>query len=834
MTWDKLGGRLKKLPLVLAGPILRKVTPTSVTVWLALKESATVTLDVHIGHPTVGAKVASGERPTVRIGKNLHLVAVTARILNKNLTSGEVYFYHLYFKQASSPQPQDLKQATGRNDWGYSPDKVPSFALPPRDLADVRLIQGSCRKPNATGSDALNLLDELIEASFQSANARPHQLILSGDQIYADEVADVLLMMLTDAAAELLGPETLPHPLMPNQVIDPNIYEPISRMNLIPRIGFTTDDKRSHLMSLGEYLCMYLFVWSEALWPPNIPDWDDLVQAIKDQKDDDFLLHAAKLRDAINDDRTNVITMRSTLPTVRRALANIPTYMLCDDHEVTDDWNMTREFCDDVYGNPTGTRIIQNALVAYSLCQHWGNCPEQFENSGAAGFTLLKLLNNAASYNATAANPQLMKIVGVHTADQLKKQTPYRMFHDVGNRQQLPEGWIDSESLLFHYTIEAPAYQIIVTDTRTWRSWPRGGGNQTPSDLIADSQIPFQIGSTPPLRKDGVDRLLIVIVSTNMPPGPAIRQGARDLPELGRSYRYEDFFDGWDIDRIDFALVLKELSLKFKSDQKGLREGQVVLLSGDVHSSQASRMFYEAKMQVRDDPNKPNPTNLVLAQLVGSALRNEGTKTLGQHDDGYEYVPPKMAARILKQSIVRKEGFIGWNPKVVKDFETVGTRFWHDLAFEHKDIEFGFLEQFPTKTLRDQELPKVWNTHINSITLPPHYRIRLDYLKAAQGGRYKVEPVVIPPKDPLNDWSVRSRSYERYANARYSGREIVGKNNIGEIEFRESDLLTEPKLSVLFTVRWEETDIQFVRFDVSLDIHDKNYDTIYHKSERRP
>src|ERR1044072_9346979 len=135
-------------------------------------------------------------------------------------------------------------------------------------------------------------------------------------------------MMLTDAAAELLVPEPLPHPLMPNQVIEPNIYEPISRMNLIPRIGFTTDDKRSHLMSLGEYLCMYLFVWSEALWPPNIPDWDVLVQAIKDQKDDDFLLHAAKLRDAINDDRTNVITMRSTLPTVRRAHANIPTYML--------------------------------------------------------------------------------------------------------------------------------------------------------------------------------------------------------------------------------------------------------------------------------------------------------------------------------------------------------------------------------------------------------------------------------------------------------------------------------------------------------------------------
>ena len=73
---------------------------------------------------------------------------------------------------------------------------------------------------------------------------------------------------------------------------------------------------------------------------------------------------------------------RQDLQDVRRMLANIPSYMICDDHEVTDDWNMTRDTCKSLYGRPLGLRVTQNALVAYSLCQHWGNVPEVFEGGG--------------------------------------------------------------------------------------------------------------------------------------------------------------------------------------------------------------------------------------------------------------------------------------------------------------------------------------------------------------------------------------------------------------------------------------------------------------------
>ena len=46
MAWTSLSASLGDKPLVLAGPLLRKVVPDSVTVWLALRRPASVTLRV--------------------------------------------------------------------------------------------------------------------------------------------------------------------------------------------------------------------------------------------------------------------------------------------------------------------------------------------------------------------------------------------------------------------------------------------------------------------------------------------------------------------------------------------------------------------------------------------------------------------------------------------------------------------------------------------------------------------------------------------------------------------------------------------------------------------
>ena len=434
---------------------------------------------------------------------------------------------------------------------------------------------------------------------------------------------------------------------------------------IIKDAKFTTVDHRSHLMSFGEYMAMYLFVWSDVLWPTSIPDFNDLAVALQGRKSE--LAALPTLVADIVEQRTNVVQFHSKVKKVRRALANVPTAMIFDDHEITDDWNMTRDFCDNVYGSDRGFRIIQNGLAAYALCQHWGNAPEQFENNpvpasaNPAGVELLRLFDTSAKYTDIADRPFFKTALGLHTPDKLAAQQPaYGVFHTIGARDQTADGWLDSLSLIYHYSLEAKAYQVIVTDSRTWRSFPLRGGT-SPPDLIPLGQLPFQIGQTPAL----AGRMLLVVMTTNMPPGPTIRQGERDLPVLvnldGAQHFYDDFYDSWNFRSIACARALVEISRKFKPNAQRLHSGSVVLLSGDVHSSSASRIAYSALAQVGDSAGAPTRAEISIAQLIGSALHNQAEKTKGQHNQGYPWVPPGKAEH-LRQKVLLTEGFVGWNP----------------------------------------------------------------------------------------------------------------------------------------------------------------------------
>lgn len=841
------------LPLILAGPILRKVTSSTVSVWLALSQKADATLTVYSTPQMVGVSVAQGQRSTVSVGKNLHIVCVTAELVagQTGLMGGNVYAYDLSFNTSGGTVllPAAIGPS-GAAAYLYSNLPLPTFALPPDDLTSVRLIIGSCRKPHAEGPDALATLDDLISASVTSAEDRPHQLLLTGDQIYADEVSDVLLLMLTDAASVLVDPaEPLPGP-NGSQFLA-NMAPPTTRTDLIKKEAkLTSDDTRSHLMSFGEFVAMYLFVWSDVLWPTVLPDWSDLaaIPSIKGKPDWNACLTVLVAEITTKTGRVDVF--RKTLLKVRRALANVPTAMILDDHEITDDFNMEPIFCTGVYGSDLGSSIIRNGLAAYAVCQHWGNAPEQFESNPAlspsdpAGVWLLSQFN-AKSYGQFTSDPNLSVVLGVHAPAQLQTGTTsdgfqgrtstFAVFHDAGTRAQTPEGrWLDSKSLLYHYTVEAKAFQVIVTDSRTWRAFPRGG-SYSPPDLIAKAQVQFQIGQTPKLN----NRQLLVVVTTNMPPTPPIRQGARDLPTLVKlpegphaALWYEDFYDSWEIERIDCARVLAEISRKFALDSNNAHSGSLVLLSGDVHASMASRITYSATVQQVDDMvGAPSKAELSIAQLIGSALHNQSDDTKSQHNLGYSYVPAIMKvginiAEALKQPILLTEGFVGWNP-VTTPFNTVVTRRdWDDHFTKSGVKDFVFVPDYCTNSLRDEELPGLWSAKFVGVVKAPDYQIRLDYLKVTDSGGYSKEP--IPPAqtaDPLQDMSDAAHLYDSYVRTQRRGSEIVGLNNIGEISFVSSpDSTAGPKSVVRYLVHWFENGSQnFVRYDVSLDVGDQSY-----------
>src|SRR4051794_19070780 len=81
-------------PLVLCGPILRRVEDSSVSVFLALKESRQVTLEIHdAGTGTPPQPLFTATAPTVQLGQRLHVCVVTASAPSGTLQPGVNYRY---------------------------------------------------------------------------------------------------------------------------------------------------------------------------------------------------------------------------------------------------------------------------------------------------------------------------------------------------------------------------------------------------------------------------------------------------------------------------------------------------------------------------------------------------------------------------------------------------------------------------------------------------------------------------------------------------------------------------------------------------------------------
>ncbi len=824
MAWESLKNRIDKglLPLVLAGPMLRKVTPTSVTVWFALLKKSTVNLTVLDDKNTPMLK---GERETIDVGKNLHIVAATAVPIKPGdkLTENVIYRYDVEFMVEGESAPQSLKKATTKEKeeaiLGYPHGSLPSFALPPDKLDNVRIMLGSCRKPNGEGPDALEILENLIEKSALLPLRRPHQLLLTGDQIYADEVADVLLLMLTDAGITLLGEEEK----MPKIKEEDKLLPTTRSKHILNTAGFTTVDHRSHLMTFGEYLAMYLFVWSDVLWSKDfeLPTYDQLKEIVGKGK-------LATLKKDILKQINMVTLFANGLKKARRALANVPTYMIFDDHEITDDWNSTLQFCDAVYGSvleprPLGLRIVQNGLAAYVLCQHWGNVPEQFlDEPKAAGFHFLEKFKEASEkgggYNTLVDDMDFQRYLGVHTGDFLYRHEPPTLHHEP-------------DSIIYNYTIEEKQYQIIVTDSRTWRSFPKG--QLGPGNIIAESQLKSQILNTPEL----INRMLLIVVSTNMPPTPTIRQGSRDTPDISKDavinlkkteeeFVYLDFYDSWEVERADFGKAITEISKKFPTNATVAHMDSVILLSGDVHFSFASRCSFSANPRIGVPSDTTYPARIVFAQLVSSSLHNEEYKTLGVHIAGYPYVPPQYittkpiklfnVSEILKQSVVFEEDFVGWNPSIMRDGEIIGRIKGENIIPFTSNV--GFNRDRPNHTTRLEEFSRgpfqgsyTQKFDLTSDSPPPNYRFHLQYLKPIFRSKESPRPPNYHSNEALENWYRFSITHGQYVRKVSEGGQIVGKNNLGQLQF-------VGKRMAMYTVWWlEEGNLIWSRYDVPLE-----------------
>jgi hypothetical protein len=727
------------LPLLLAGPIVRRVEPTLASVWIALRDPATVTLKLWEGHVSAGSgnMLLSSDPPgvrTLRVGEKLHIALAVVKILPtspRRLEPGRIYSYDLEIK--TQTETHSLKSlgllTTGLVNHrrvealGFEENKLPSFALPPAQITDLRVLFGSCRRPGNSHPDAMVWIDDLMRDnaaySYKDPLKRPHQLFLGGDQIYADDVTRGHMHMLIDLGMELIGKdaghEALEHlpvdnirekleiPNPPDAFLGFAHYGPSLKRGEAPDSKFllradrahfppgrrllqtvveaqmTSFDGRSHLFALGEFAAMYLTVWSNACWPHDIvepdrlrlpsdadllsPDWPfDRISTYvgaplgeRDQRGTEpelteqerefspfqskvyqeyggppekkkngeplsdeeqrqhFFAHMEEYKKGLEAERDSLTAFESGLAKVRRALANIPTYMIFDDHDFTDDWNLNPTWYDRVYSTSLGVTAARNALVSYALFQDWGNDPLRYEKQDDYRNLLATIAElfpqGQPGPNITAAN-DLDHLFG---------------FAQRGVTDPVTGEVAAIEPIIkWHYSVPGPKHLAVALDNRTRRSYvsrlgPPGNveGSLDASRRTAQSeQIP-----TGPFT-DGKEVLLVIAPLQVLGPpvldelvapaafrafdvidyakrlDPRFKFGSRGMPGTN-----PDAIEAWAFDPLTLEALLARLE-PYRN---------AVLLSGDVHYSASTVMSYFTK-------GKQDPARFV--QFTNSGFKN--------------------------------------------------------------------------------------------------------------------------------------------------------------------------------------------------------------------
>lgn len=408
-----------KLPLLLSGPILRRSDPKGIIIWLATSRPFTVEgqlfqlTKLNLKQETVDQgeaidqeaysytllNVQSSKR-SCRLGDSLYIYLIEIKPRHSRLPVNHLLGYNLTFKTETDHfdlGDLGLLSPESKDSIVYEPFKLPTFILKEQQ---TNVLYGSCRKFHGKGQDLLPEADTHLNKNAESLTERPNALFLIGDQIYADDVAACIRPFLTHLGEALIGDrqEQLDK-LDPRLNLDPfqRAYKKINgRQFIINELAsFTSQHAYNHLMTFGEFAAMYVMNWSPNLWETlneegGIPTFKEMKKTaglyLSFPEGDKTFQRRSKtelkqVQHLYMDQLTEVKHFSKGLPAVRRLLANVPTYMIFDDHDITDDWNLSDKWAKNVRASSLGSHIITNGLTAYWAFQGWGNNPEVFHPS---------------------------------------------------------------------------------------------------------------------------------------------------------------------------------------------------------------------------------------------------------------------------------------------------------------------------------------------------------------------------------------------------------------------------------------------------------------------
>lgn len=490
---------------------------------------------------------------------------------------------------------------------------------------------------------------------------RPQQLFLTGDQIYADDVPGALLKYAGNTGGvELVGHETVqirknnsgPVKTVGADIVNFPIF--LRQHVLNEYAGFTSTSASCHLIAFEEFCAVYLNYWNIRAWNDEFigklkkikPDADQPENAEElkkaatslldsDDPDDDPTIlsvildenHIRKTTEFIFDEELekifdpehpnnkkkwlaekrqklinelrNIVKFYEALPKVSRVLANIPSYMMFDDHEITDDWYITKRWRNQVFSKPLGRDIIRNGLMAYAIFQDWGNVPLEYTPAEGADTPRKRLQALISEYGTHIANHPI-PTPGDLSSLRTDILDPLENLFGMGAA---------SGDIKWHYNVPSGPAVTYVLDTRTRREY--ASLNAAPGlvpEAALREQTPDSLSGTPPFSIiiSPVPVLGLSSFEELIQPGASAAIGLKSKGDnpgiIGGLLEFD--YEAWGFNTAAFERLLERLNILQK----------VIILSGDVHYGFSSMLDYWKGTSA-------TPTARII-QLTSSALKN--------------------------------------------------------------------------------------------------------------------------------------------------------------------------------------------------------------------
>jgi hypothetical protein len=514
--------------------------------------------------------VSSGEQELSFVSPKLQPYTQSSQIL----ALGTHCYCHIYYIKSDDQHlfPTDelieyeLHQGTTKlelSDYTLEGQHDCAFIIP-QILNSV--LHGSCRNPHHYAQDALvTAADDLAQQRQHNTIETPSILIMSGDQIYADDVAGPMLQAI-EKLIKILGLYT--EPSLINALegrVDNSLY---CRDKLLPKTTwqqrskldmgywlrkdlehFTSLKSHNHLVSLEEFFALYILNTSAVCW--QLVDINCL----------EFISDNPVLSQRYQSEKSHLQSFVKGLPKVEALLANISHLTMFDDHDVTDDWNLTAGWEQAIYSSPVSKRMIANGLISYLVFQGVGN--------------------DGGRYSA-------------NLIDQLA-QHANECYHNINQ--------FDDHILSFgkwHYTL-ATQPKIIAMDTRTHR-WRNETNFNEPSGLMDWEQL-IELES----EMTGLEQVILV--------SPAPVFGVKSIEAIQAIFNF--FGQALLVDVENWMAhegAARKLMQIFKRSDTPV---ETLILSGDVHYS----FCFSVQSRFSERDNR-------IWQLTASGIKNEFPRSL--------------------------------------------------------------------------------------------------------------------------------------------------------------------------------------------------------------